>query len=226
VKRFKVGAVVVMACLLAVGSASALLVTDSLANLAANPNNAIGFGDKVFDNFTYTASGLTDFDANLIEVTASEVGGVYYLTWAGSIGLVSVGPGVADLLLGYDLTATAGAIDWIDQSYTGSAQPAGGAYLSVDESVYDGVTIVANSHLQVGDLSDPFAEAGDDLILVPSLSFVHVTKDIGLGIVNGGFVTISEVKQSFHQPVPDGGMTVALMGLALAGVATLRRLIG
>lgn len=110
----------------------------------------------------------------------------------------------------------------IDQSYTGSAQPAGGAFIAVDESVYSGTTIVANSHLEVGDLSDPWAEVGDDLLIDPALTTVDVSKDIGLGIVNSGFVTISEIKQSFHQ-VPEGGATMALLGAGMLGLIALRR---
>jgi hypothetical protein len=89
--------------------------------------------------------------------------------------------------------------------------------------VYDGQTVTAFSHLQVGDLSDPYAEAGDDLLVQPGKAKLHVTKDIGLTVVNGGFVSISSVSQSFHQRVPDGGMTVAMLGLALAGLGIARR---
>jgi hypothetical protein len=33
---------------------------------------------------------------------------------------------------------------------------------------------------------------------------------------DGSFVTISDVEQSFHQTVPEGGSAVALLGIALA----------
>ncbi len=198
------------------------LTTDTLQDLV-NTGGSLSIGDKTFSNFAYLASGLSGFDANNIQVTASSAGGVYFLTWGGNISLVSGGFATADLLLNYRVTANPGSIVMIDQSYTGSAQPPGGAFLSVDETVRVGTTIVANSHLQVGDLSDPFAEVGDNLNVNPSQHVLDVTKDIGMGIVNGGFVSLSQVQQSFHQSVPDGGATVAMLGFALVGVEGMRR---
>jgi hypothetical protein len=199
--------------------------TDNLANLVAT-NGSLTIGDKTFSNFSFLASGLTSFNASQIQVTASFSGGIYYLTWAGNMSLVATGPASADLLLNYTVTATSGFINTIDQLYTGSAQPTGGAFLAVDETVRDSQgNLVANSHLQGDDLSDPFAEAGDDLIIDPAQSVLHVTKDISFGILsqNGGFVTISEVRQSFHQ-IPEAGTTAMFaLGAALAGVAAFRR---
>lgn len=206
------------------GQASAQ-TTDNLAHLVAT-NGSLTIGDKVFSDFSFLATGLTSFNASQIQVTASFSGGIYYLTWAGNMSLVANGPASADLLLNYTVTALGGQIDMIDQFYTGSAQPAGGAFLSVDETVRDAQgNLVANSHLQADDLSDPFAEAGDDLFINPGQSVLHVTKDIGFGILtsSGGFVTISSVSQSFHQ-VPEAGTTAMLaVGAALAGIAAFRR---
>lgn len=216
--------IIALAVASSVGTASAIQ-TDNLQNLV-NTGGSVSIGDKTFSNFGYLAGGLTGFDASQIIVTASIVGDTYFLTWGGSIALASTGPAIADLLLNYTVTATAGSIFSIDQSYTGSAQPSGGAFLAVDETVRSGATIVANSHLEAGDLSDPFAEVGDQLLINPALTTVDVTKDIALAITspNGGLVTISQVAQSFHQTsVPDGGMTVILLGVALSGIGVLRR---
>ena len=49
-----------------------------------------------------------------------------------------------------------------------------------------------------------------------------MTKDISLGI-DDGEVSVSQIQQSFHQGVPDGGLTLALLGSALVGCAGLRR---
>jgi hypothetical protein len=228
-KKMKLIGMMVAVAMLAGGLRASVIypTSDTLANLVSS-GGSLGIGDKIFSGFGYQESGLTSFDANNISVTASIEGGVYYLTWGGIIALASAGgPEVgADLLLNYDVTAVGGQIVMIDQMYTGSAQ---GRYsdsyvaLAVDESVYDGQTVVAFSRLQVGDLSDPYAEAGDDLLVQPGKAKLHITKDIGLTVVNGGFVSISSVRQSFHQRVPDGGMTVAMLGLALAGLGIARR---
>jgi hypothetical protein len=190
--------------------------------------DTLSIGDKTFSNFFFFPSGtpgLTGFDASQILVTASvDSSGVYYLTYNGSIALTTgSGGGNADLVLKYTVTANAGQIFMIDQNYTGSVQGTGNASLAVDETVRSGPIVVANSHLQVGDLSDPFAEPGDNLIIDPPLATVNVTKDIFLSNDGSGTVTISEVSQSFHQNVPDGGTTVLLLGAALSGLGLIRR---
>ena len=200
--------------------------TADLASLVAN-NGTLTIGDKIFSNFDYLATNLTSFDPSKITVTASvDMDGVYYLTYAGNISLVSgSGPVTADLLLNYTVTATAGQIVMIDQYYAGSAQGTNGAFLAVDETARVGPVVVANSHLMVGDLSDPPAEfgiGGDNLNINPGQTTLDVTKDISLGLVDGGLITISKVAQSFHQGVPDGGSTVALLGIALAAVEGVR----
>jgi hypothetical protein len=207
----------------------ASLTSDTLANLVAG-NETLAIGDKTFSGFTFTPTGLTSFNAADITVTASQVGDSYLLTWKGDISLSSAVPATADLLLGYTVTANPGVIFAIDQSYTGSGTPANGSYLSVDESVYAGAplpgNLVAYSHLERGDLSDPPAEAiqGDILTINPPQSTLTVVKDIGFGIsaANGGFVTISQVEQSFDQvPEPTTMIAGALLLLPF-GASTLR----
>ncbi len=195
--------------------------TDTLENLV-NTGESLMIGDKTFSNFDYFASGLTNFDPSQIRVTASFSNGIYYLTWAGNMSLVSSGPATADLVLNYRITTSSGLINMIDQSYTGSAQPSTGSFLSIDETARDtSGTVVANGHLDAHDLSDPFSEAGDNLNVNPPQQVLDVTKDLGFGIVNGGFVTISQVSQSFHQ-VPEPG-SIVLFGLGLIGVFTFRK---
>lgn len=208
--------------------AGAVLFTDNLADLATN-GGTLTIGDKVFSNFSFVNTGLSSFNAAGIIVTASFTGGVYYLDYAGNMSFASATPGVADLLLNYTVTATAGQIVMIDQFYTGGADttPPGGTglALSIDETVRVGALILGHSHLNLVDMSDPFAEAGDVLDINPPQTTLDVTKDIGFAITNatGGFVTVSDVQQSFHQTVPDGGSAVALLGIALAGIEGARR---
>jgi len=207
-----------------VTAASAIPTTDTLANLKAT-GGSVGIGDKVFSGFDFTPSGLTSFNPSQINVTASIVGGIYFLTYGGNISFASVGTASADLLLTYTVTASAGRIDAIDQNYTGSAQS--GA-LAIDETAKVGIMVVGYSHLQVGDLSDPFAEVGDILDINPAQSVLLVTKDITLfttgGATDQGAVSISQIQQSFHQvQVPDGGTTVLLLGAALSALGLIKR---
>ena len=199
----------------------------TLASLAANPANSVNIGDKTFSGFTFNASNLAGFNAANILVTASvDAGGVYYLTWGGNMNANLVGPGAtADLLLNYTVTASAGLISMIDQSYTGSGQ--GGGFLAIDETVRNTAgAIVAKSTLDLTDIEDPFAEVGDDLDTAPGYSVLRVTKDIGYGSGPGAtFISLSEVKQSFHQQgVPEGGMTIILLGGALSALGLARRM--
>ena len=195
-------------------------VTNSgtLANLANG--GTLSIDDKIFSGFSYTPSGLTFFDPNQIIVNATESGGIDYLTWSGNISLVSGGIATADLKLNYIVTSTDGPINMIDQAYTGSAI---NGFLAVDETAATGAfggMVVGYSHLEVGDFSDPPAETvqGDNLIINPSQSVLYVTKDLGFAVVSPseGFITISQVTQSFHQvPEPSAMLLGSCGGLLL-----------
>ncbi len=221
----------IISCGLLSQQAQAVVVVpsfDTLADLSANPNNSIRIGDKVFSNFSFVATNLTLFDANLIIVTASfdPITGTYFLTYGGNISATGIGAFAGDLLLNYRVTATAGSIFMIDQLYTGSATP--GSFLAIDETARVGASVVAHSHLDFilpGDFSDPPAEANDVLDINPPQSVLNITKDIALSGPVAGFVTVSQVSQSFHQTVPDGGSAVALLGIALAGIEGARRIL-
>ena len=210
------------------GVASAITV-GSLADLATG-GGSLSIGDKTFSGFGYVADGLTGFNPANIQVEAKLLGDTYFLTWGGNISVAtldSVTPKLADLLLTYTVTASAGKITSIDQSYTGAVSNGIGS-ISVAETVKNaGAVIVANSNLSLGDLSDPFAEPGDNLAINPGESVLHVSKDINLAILATagqlGVTTVSQVEQSFHQTVPDGGSAVALLGIALIGLDGLRR---
>ena len=220
-------ATVAMAATIQTAQASVDLGTEASLAALNNTDTYLTIGDKIFSGFSYLAIDLTSFDASQIQVTASiGANGVYYLAWDGIISIASSGHASGDLLLGYTVTANPGVIIGIDQSYTGSGQPASGTFLAVDETVKAGTITVGSSHLERGDLSDPPGETvqGDVLIINPPQSTLTVTKDIGLSIssTNGGFVTISQVEQSFEQvPEPTTMIAGALLLLPL-GASTLR----
>lgn len=201
-------------------SFSAPIYTDTLADLATS-GGTLSIGDKTFSGFGYQATDLTSFDPTQILVTAS-IGsdGVYYLTWSGTVALATLSTTVADLKLNYIVMTSGGPINMIDQTYTGSAQPAGSAFLAVDETVSTGSfggTIIGQSHLTAYDVTDPPAENNDELAIVPPQTQLFVTKDIGLAAISppGAFITISQVTQSFHQvPEPE----IALLGCLGGGL--------
>lgn len=210
--------------------------TGNLADLADN-GGLLNIGDKTFSGFSYTATGLTGFDANNIIVTASvDANGVYYLTFGNSIALVGTAGDTADLKLNYTVTATAGTIGKIDQLYTGSARY---GTLAIDETATSAGAPTAHSHLGPVDVSDPNVYPngtfdigeGDLLSINPSQVSLQVTKDIALAIFGGtsadpGFITISQVQQSFHQ-VPEASTLLAgallLLPLGASSLRILRR---
>jgi len=202
-------------------------VTDTLAALDAGATLSIG--DKTFSGFSFNESGLTSFNAANIDVTATEVGGNYFLNWTGNISLAGTGVQTADLELNYTVTASAGTIVAIDQSYTGGTDlgSGGAAGLTVTETVRNPGTgtIAAQSLLNTSVSGTTFDAVG--AILQPGgLTSVNVTKDIGLSIGGEGFntVSISDVEQSFEQTaVPEPTTVAAGMLLLLPlGVSAAR----
>jgi hypothetical protein len=197
----------------------------TLAQLAAG--RTLSIDDKIFWGFNYHPSGLTSFDPNQIIVTATESGGIDYLTWSGNMSFSSGGFGSADLLLNYIVTANPGSINMIDQAYTGNAT---NGLLAIDETAATGAfggVVVGYSHLQIGDFGDPPAETvqGDNLIINPSQSVLYVTKDIGFAVIspNGGSVSIVQVQQSFHQVPEPSVMLLGSLGGGLLLLLNLRR---
>ena len=219
----KITITIALAAALLTGAWTARAVTsDNLQHLAMT-GGTLTIGDKTFGNFSFNASNLTNFDPSQITVTASIQGGVYYLTYGGNMSLINGGTATADLLLNYTVTAAQGLINMIDQYYAGSAN-GDGTFLAVDEVVRNQQgNVVANSHLDRKDLSDPFGETGDNLDINPALSFLRVTKDISFGVTNGGFVTITEVAQSFHQVPEASTMALLALGVLPVAVQVLRR---
>ena len=178
-----------------------------------NSGGTIAIGDKVFSGFGYQSSGLTAFDPSAITVTASESGGVDYLTWSGNIALVSGGAASADLVLNYIVTANPGAISMIDQRYIGVAQ---NGSLLITETATSAGAPTASSQLSAGFVNDPSdpnnypsgpfdVGEGDLLSVAPAQATLYVIKDISLAVLaGGGSITVTQVEQSFHQ-VPEPG---------------------
>ena len=202
------------------GSYSATLQT-----LAANANNSLQIGDKVFSDFSiFGVANMYDGagQAGNITVTASQVGNSYLLTWSGDIAAVFNSALVGDLSLAYAVTATDGKIYAIDQTYVGNGSIPG-VGIQVDENVYAAkgdTTTVASSQLNDTITGTGYTSVG--AVLNPALASVYVEKDIALLDSTGGFGDISIVEQSFEQ-VPEASTVVAGALLLLPlGASTMR----
>jgi hypothetical protein len=237
--RKKLTAIFAMTTLVAaIQTAQASVDLGASASLAALNNTAgayLTIGDKIFSGFSFQAVNLSGFNASQITVTASiGTGGVDYLTFGGNIQLAGFSFATADLLLGYSVTATHGAISMIDQRYTGGAV---NGSLLINETATSAGAPTAHSQLSVNDVSDPntypngtFDVGENDLLhIVPPQTMLNVTKDLSFTILNGApgtisQVSVSSVQQSFHQvavPEPTTIIAGALLLLPF-GASTLR----
>lgn len=210
------------------------VTTDTLSDLV-NPTgnyNSLTIGNDTFSDFGYVASEADASElateATGLTVTASIMGGVYYLNWNGGLtvdNLTGASTLLGDLDLTYTVTANSGSISMIDQQYTPNALPSGGQII-IGETVYSPTLqeIVGNSTLTLNptDLSDPPAEPGDNLNFSPEQQ-LDVTKDIQIAALAGQLVGLSDVEQSFHPTVVPEPATSGCLLLGFGVLACARR---
>ena len=202
----------------------------SASMASALPIGPLQIGDKIFDEFS-----VTGCDPALVNVTTigSGVLGDWY-------GIVIQGPfvsplgGVADFGLLYSVRTASGQklITDIEQGFNLTSGGNGGT-VSVAETVFGGgfgvqpqIGQSTVGFVLTGDYTDPPAEPiqGDHLILDQGpWAKVYVTKDIFVTGNPEGRAGATIIIQRFSQSIPDGGATVALLGLALTGIGILRR---
>jgi hypothetical protein len=228
-------AVAVMAAMLQTAQAT-LTTSDTLADLI-NPNgtySGLQVGDKTFTGFNAADNGitaLTTYDPSQIIVTASESGGIDYLTWSGTISLDGVNTS-AQLTLKYILTTTGGAINMIGQNYVGSASF---GLLTIDETAAtgdfgdSGGTQVGSSSLLASNpnLQEAALDANGNFSIVPPGNVLYVTQAIGFNVNPAdAFVTVTDISQSFNQVVVPEPTTMIAGALLLLpfGLGTLRKL--
>ena len=218
--------VLMAGAVLASGVAQATLI--SLDTLMTQKQE-IRIGDKVFSDWGFSGEG--PLTAAQIDVDAEQVNdNVYNLYFRGPI--IAYNGQTLDYTLSYSVATASGKplIVGIDQWFNLTAQGNTGI-IGIGETVLDAnQRTVAQSSVGyvfgVTDQEDPAGELiqGDQLVINPGLAKVWVTKDIALKAAPGGMVGATWLRQSFHQAnVPDGGATLALLGMAMAGVAVVRR---
>ena len=222
--RNKISTLVMAAMLGGAGVANAIPLSTLIAG------GTLTIDDKVFSGFNaQSANSSLLAQAGQLDVTTSIAsGGIDILSFTGPLALdnsAGSSSALGDVTLTYHVHSTGATIDYIDQMYTPNGLPGSGQII-IGETVANGVTIYANSTLTLvpTDLSDPAPEPGDNLYVVPGQTDLNVTKDILITANAGMVVGLSQVDQSFHQTgVPDGGLTLALLGFAMVGVEGLRR---
>lgn len=226
--RNKINTLVMAAVLGCAGVANATLLSDLIRT-----GGTITIDDKVFSGFGITSQNTAlRTQAGELDVTTSILGGVDILSFTGPLALdntLGTSTLLGDVTLLYHVTATGGnKITMIDQAYTPNGLPGSGQIIigETAQNIANGVSANSTLTLVPTDLIDPASEAGDNLLVVPGQTDLDVTKDI-LITANAGFVVgLSQVDQSFHQNIPDGGLTLALLGFAMVGVEGLRRKLG
>lgn len=189
----------------------------------------ISIGDKIFGDFRFQSAAIDVSVAN-VEATLGP-SGIYYLTFSGPF--LSTGTST-DISIFYSVRTASGLplITAIDQAFELSSSGTGGFVLigeTVRKDSFTGPAVAQSSLAYVtgmlSDLADPDAESvtGDQLVVNPAQAKLYVTKDIYFAALPGGVIGPTAVIQSFHQiSVPEGGLTVGLMGLGLAGLSLLR----
>ena len=204
--------------------------TDTLGDLFSS-GGSLTIGDKTFSGFGWVNSdGLLNSQAAALTVTASILGGVYYLDWSGSLTVNNTTGSSAvlgDVTLTYTVTANPGLINMIDQSYT-PVGSAGSGQIIIGETVQvqnqTGET-VGNSTLTLNPLYtvEPPAEQGDNLNFSPE-SQLFVTKDILIAALPGYSVGLTDVEQSFHQVPEPTTMALLVFGAGTLWIVRKRRM--
>jgi hypothetical protein len=202
------------------GIASATTVT--LDSLLA-PGASIQVGDKLFSNFGWNSATIPSAGVNVQAIDQSNplFVGNYGIDIQGSF--TQFGPGTIDADLTYKVSVIGSQrISDVHQVVNGGG--IGDFVASVSE-----VLLSAPNGVTLGSLFNGASSTGNFQVgsadIVPPVSQLWVNKDINLLVgPNGVTASISDIQQTFSQTgTPDGGMTLALLGIALLGVEGLRR---
>ncbi len=183
-------------------------------------------GDKLFSNFGIT--GADPLSVSIAPLIGPGVG-VYGIQINGPF-FASAGK-MVDFAFTYTVEVVPptnpAMIVGIETAIVPSVQNCGGlCMIDVTEGVWDAGfgagNLVATSTLGIGDVSDPPAEPGDQLVIDPGLKKVWVVKDIGLtnNATNpNASVGVSLIFQRFEQTAVPEPTSLILLGSGLGALA-------
>ncbi len=184
----------------------------------ADGNGIIVQGDKLFTNFDVVVTGFGSYtaDPTLIDVKGITVGTDYGLRFDTPTGapILSAGPNsYVDLLVSFDVVVLNPLfeIDTIGLSFSGYAPPEG--FAQVVETARDGLTVVAQTSVQV-----PGGPTSVSLPLPDLYPLLHITKDMAAlgGLTEGSYIVWVE------QLFPEGPEQATLSFLALGFLVLLK----
>ena len=150
----------------------------------------------------------------VLAMSSSVVGSTVFINFNPLLGF---GPGIEDLWLMFKVSTLDGSNSITGVDLTNGGTPDSIITERVCSTAFTGVGPTCDGTL----LATLSASGGDPTqnVFFTGRSSIWVFKDIGVG-PNGENTAFS---QSFHTSVPDGGSTLALLGLGLLGLRTARR---
>lgn len=217
-------------------------LTANLSDYVANYTTATTgcqIDDKVYYGFTDTLTGVGTASTAGVVITVAPIltaldPGLDY-----SLSGFSVGPDASlDLKLGFNVATLSGAnlIEDVSLGFAG-AQYSGTGLVTIGENDCVGGTFATPSagtdcssgnttpNLVTLNVENPgFPAEFFSMEFITLTNQVGVFKDVSVAGANAGNASLSSFSQQFSEvPVPDGGVTLMLLGGALVGLETLRR---
>jgi hypothetical protein len=196
-----------------------------LSTLVGNPNGSILVGDKLFEEFGYTASGDMPGAAGVNVVPIQDDDGNYGIRFQGAFVDLASSQGGSDALITYKVTATRPGYLISDAHLQGNPNLLGATgtvnvtetFLPLDPPADYTHTLEIYDDEQHPD--DP--KHSDVTFFTPPVKMLDVQKDI---LIFAGDQTnvLSFVDQTFSQIVPEAG-TLSLSLIGLVSLALRRR---